>query len=93
MIRIVKEFVEQSSILILCDDTGCGNFISRPVPSYDLLDQSMSAILSDAGKGGWSIGIMGSYCGPHVQKMMSQKNDHESRIITPNSGLKLIHTN
>ena len=76
MIRVVSDFVKQPSMLILCDNMACGEYISQPLntESPEVMNQNIDHIIKILTTlNGWSIGLMGQLCPLHVKKLMEQQ--------------------
>jgi hypothetical protein len=66
MIRLVTDFVEKPSVLILCDQPSCGNYASQPFEGD--ANGALHAFLAARGLEGWVVAIHQHICPSHVQQ-------------------------
>lgn len=73
MLRIVTEFVEQRTFLLLCDDIGCACTLAAPMPEGIETDSALNHFIKQASNAGWIVGIGRQLCRGHALKIVDQK--------------------
>lgn len=71
MFRIVTDFVETPTFLLICDERTCGCFITAPVPPVQMpeIAGAVSAFIKTSADAGWMLGIDRHLCPQHTARM------------------------
>ncbi len=84
MFKLVSQFTDQPTFLIVCDHLECGSFASAPVSLSALnpatLPQQELEFLGGAKQGGWFISMRNQFCPGHHQQLRAKA---ENSLVTP----------
>lgn len=69
MFRIVSDFVEDPTFLLLCDERTCGVFSTAPVATAEKLRGAADQFINSAKAAGWVLGVDIHLCPQHVAKL------------------------
>lgn len=72
MFRIVTEFVQQPTLLLLCDNRHCGCFATKTLPAGATEADRSAAIepfITEISTSGWVIAIDQHLCPQHVNRI------------------------
>ena len=87
MFRVVTEFVQQPTLLLLCDHRYCGCFATKTLPA-DLGETERGAAIepfvAETSASGWVIAIDQHLCPQHVKRIVEGR-----RLVQVPQGFQL----
>lgn len=72
MFRIVTDFVQDPTLLLICDNRHCGCFVTKTIPAKTEAERSaaIEPFIAEVSQSGWIIALDQHLCPSHVKKLV-----------------------